>query len=236
MVLTDEPPLYRDLMRLKPEALTPNGWAVKAGVSRTVWSDMRRHGNPSRRTLEKLLTAAGSSLAEFEALRIGRAPRSFAPISGAGAEEARSAGWRPAPLPPVPLLATGQGGDWPDDGRQIEWMALDPDRIAGKVERPSSLAGDSQAYAVTVVGESMWPRFRPGRKLLVSPAASVVIGDDVLLRLTSLSEQGKAMVMIKEFVRRTPGFVELRQFNPGAAFRVEASKVAAIHKIVGEAI
>ena len=66
MVLTEEPPLYRDLMRLRPEDLTPNAWAVKAGVSRTVWSDMRRHGNPSRRTLEKLLAAAGSSLAEFE--------------------------------------------------------------------------------------------------------------------------------------------------------------------------
>ena len=33
MVLTDEPPLYRDLMRLKPDEMTPNGWAVKAGVS-----------------------------------------------------------------------------------------------------------------------------------------------------------------------------------------------------------
>ena len=32
---------------------------------------MRRHGNPSRRKLEKLLSAAGSPLAEFEALRIG---------------------------------------------------------------------------------------------------------------------------------------------------------------------
>ena len=61
--------------------------------------------------------------------------------------------------------------------------------MVGRVERPSSLAGDSQAYAVTVVGESMWPRFRPGRKLLVSPAAPVAIGDDVLVRLVSLSPQ-----------------------------------------------
>jgi hypothetical protein len=236
MVLTDEPPLYRDLMRLKPNELTPNGWAVKAGVSRTVWSDMRRHGNPSRRTLEKLLAAAGSSLAEFEALRIGRAPLPFVPISGAGAEDARSAGWRPAPLPPVPLLATGQSGDWPDDGRQIEWMALDPDGIAGKVERPSSLAGDSQAYTVTVVGESMWPRFRPGRKLLVSPAAPVAIGDDVLVRLVSPSPQGRAMVMIKELVRRTPAFAELRQFKPDVTFKVDGSAIAMIHKIVGEAV
>ncbi|MGH6706815.1 MAG: S24 family peptidase [Sphingomicrobium sp.] len=236
MVLTDESPLVRDLMRLKPDDLTPNGWAVKAGVSRTVWSDMRRHGNPSRRTLEKLLAAAGSSLAEFEALRIGRAPRPFAPMSGAGAEDARSAGWRPAPLPPVPLLVTAMGGEWLDDGRQIEWMEFDPERIAGRVERPSSLTEDSQAYAVTLVGESMWPRFRPGRELLVSPAAQVEIGDDVLITLVSPSPQGRAMVMIKELVRRTPDFTELRQFNPDVAFKVEASAIAAIHKVVGEAM
>ena len=44
------------------------------------------------------------------------------------------------------------------------------------------------------------------------------------------------MVMIKELVRRTPAFVELRQFNPDVAFRVETSAIAAIHKVVGEAI
>ena len=234
MVLSDDPPLYRDLMRLKPDALTPNAWAVKAGVSRTVWSDMRRHGNPSRRTLEKLLAAAGSSLAEFEALRIGAEPLPFLPASGAG--DVRSAGWRPAPLPPIPLLATALGGEWQDDGRQIGWMELDPDRVAGRVERPTSLAADSQAYAVTVIGESMWPRFRSGRNLLVSPAAPVAIGDDVLVRLASRFKQGKVMVMVKELVRRGPDFVELRQFNPAVTFKVDASGIAAIHRIAGEAI
>ena len=236
MVLTDDPPLYRDLMRLKPDELTPNAWAVKAGVSRTVWSDMRRHGNPSRRTLEKLLAAAGSSLAEFEALRIGAGPPPFLPASGAGAEDVRSAGWRSAPLPPIPLLATAMGGEWQDDGRQIGWMELDPDRVAGRVERPTSLAADSQAYAVTVIGESMWPRFRSGRNLLISPAAPVAIGDDVLVRLASRFKQGKVMVMVKELVRRGPGFVELRQFNPAVTFKVDASGIAAIHRIAGEAI
>ena len=235
MVLTDEPPLYRDLMRLKPGELTANAWAVKAGVSRTVWSDMRRHGNPSRRTLEKLLTAAGSSLAEFEALRIGKAPRGFALRPGADLGEARGAGWRPAPLPPIPLLATAPGGEWRNDPR-IEWMKLDKERLAGRVERPSSLAGDSQAYAVTVMGESMWPRFRPGRMLLISPAAPIAIGDDVLLRLASLSEQGRTMVMVRELVRQASDFVELRQFNPDVTFKVHASEIAAIHKIAGEAI
>jgi hypothetical protein len=236
MVLTDEPPLYRDLMRLKPRDLTPNAWAVKAGVSRTVWSDMRRHGNPSRRTLEKLLFAAGSSLAEFEALRVGDAPRSFVPRPGSGAQDVRSAGWRPAPLPLVPLLATAQGGDWRDDGRQIEWMALDPGQVTGRVERPGSLAEDGQAYAVTMAGQSMWPRFRPGRTLLISPVAEVADGDDVLLRLRAAGPDGRMMVMVKELVGKTPGFINLRQFNPDMTFAIEASAIAAIHKVVGEAV
>ena len=104
--------VYDDLMRFKPDGLTPNAWAMKAGVSRTVWADMRRHGNPSRRTLDKLLTAANSSLAEFEALRIGGVARD-------GAEAMRLADrgaspWGAAQLPPLPLIATAMAGDWGD--------------------------------------------------------------------------------------------------------------------------
>src|SRR3954469_17743583 len=99
MTADEDSPIYRDLMRFKPDALSPNAWAIKAGVSRTVWADMRRHGNPSRRTLEKLLTAADSSLAEFEALRLGpEAPR--VPDGRAGAVGDPRWTWAPAPLPP----------------------------------------------------------------------------------------------------------------------------------------
>ena len=47
----------------------------------------------------------------------------------------------------------------------------------------SSLANDHGAYAVTIVGDSMWPRFRPGRRVAVSPKAPIAIGDDVLVKL-----------------------------------------------------
>src|SRR3954453_7165881 len=97
-----ESQVYRDLIRLKPDDLSPNAWAVKAGVSRTVWTDMRRHGNPSRRTLEKLLDVAGSSVAEFEALRLGPEPRQS--VGGAAGHVGDlQRGWSPAPLQPLPL-------------------------------------------------------------------------------------------------------------------------------------
>jgi SOS-response transcriptional repressor LexA len=233
MVLTDEPPLYRDLMRMKPEELTPNAWAVKAGVSRTVWTDMRRHGNPSRRTLEKLLAAAGSSLAEFEALRIGEASHPGGP-DGSGVGDALAQPWRAAPLPPVPLFAAASAGEWQDDGRGVGLSELDLGNAAGQLARPASLAGDREAYGVTVAEGSMWTRFRLGRPLLVSPAAAVAAGDDVLVRLAG--EGPKPNILIKELVRRSASGVELRQFNPDATFEVDALAIAAVHKVIGEAV
>src|ERR1044071_357963 len=131
--------IHDDLMRFKPEGMTPNAWAMKAGVSRTVWSDMRRPGNPSRRTLEKLLIAAGSSLAEFEALRIGGAAPSE-PGKGWGLSDHRGPGWGPAQLPAVRVLSTEPAGMWGKGGDGIEFSALRTDKRADRLPRPASLA------------------------------------------------------------------------------------------------
>jgi phage repressor protein C with HTH and peptisase S24 domain len=220
--------LIQDLMRFLPDGMTANSWAVTAGVSRTIWADMRRHGNPSRRTLEKLLTAAGSSLAEFEALRIGQ-PTPL-PVGGVGRLAESGRGWRAAPLVPIPLLATNLAGEWGEAGSGIEMHLLDRSGTAGKVDRPAALAADADAYAVTVAGKSMWPRFRPGRRLLVSPNVPVRVGDDVLVQLAD------DQVLIKELVQWSAGSIELRQFNPDVTFSVNSADATAIHKVVGEAI
>src|SRR4030095_9867323 len=107
--------LLEELMRFKPDGLTANGWAWRAGVSRTIWADLRRHGNPSRRTLEKLLGAVGSSLVEFEALRVA-GPASLEPTGNGLAELSR--GWRGMSLAPIPLLATSLAGEWGEGGGQ----------------------------------------------------------------------------------------------------------------------
>ena len=231
----EEAQVYRDLMRFKPEGLTPNAWAVKAGVSRTVWADMRRHGNPSRRTLEKLLSAAGSSLAEFEALRVGdEAVRSTRAGEATRLGDVPGWAWTPARLPPLPLLASGIAGEWGETGSRIELTELRPGEPLDRLPRPASLAGDPDAYAVTIVGDAMWPRFRPRRRIAVSPRSPVAIGDDVLVQLRGGAGEGGTPALIKELVKRTGAFVELRQFNPDLTFRVDAEDVEAIHKIVGE--
>lgn len=230
--------IYADLMRFKPEGWTPNAWATQAGVSRTVWSDMRRHGNPSRRTLEKLLSAAGSSLAEFEALRIGERPADVA--SAAGLADRRASAWARAPLPPLPLVATAMAGEWGGAAAGVELTELRGGEVLDRVSRPISLASDQAAYAATIVGDSMWPRFRPGRQVAISPKAPVAIGDDVLVKLRRGSPghgTGDCVfVLIKQLVRRSAGGLQLRQFNPDVTFDVPSAEVAAVEKVLGELV
>jgi SOS-response transcriptional repressor LexA len=235
MTVGDKPQIYADLMRFRPDGMTPNAWAMKAGVSRTVWADMRRHGNPSRRTLEKLLTAAGSSLAEFEALRISGPSADEGPSAGIVGDR-RASPWRAPQGPSLPLIATTMAGEWGEPHSRIELTELRTDEIVDRISRPLSLANDEGAYAITMVGDSMWPRFRPGRRLAVSPMAPVAIGDDVVVKLNeSRDRPGSAVrALIKELVRKGGSTVELRQFNPDLTFEVPAAAIASIEKVLGE--
>ena len=125
-----------------------------------------------------------------------------------------------------------------DPERDIELTELDMGDVIDHVARPASLARDSEAYALTIIGDSMWPRFRAGRRIIVSPKAPVSIGDDVIVQLRGNGEDQAAdrvsLVLIKELVRRSASYIELRQFNPDVTFRVDADRVVKIHKVVGE--
>ncbi len=237
MTSAPDSPFIRDLMRFKPEALSPNAWAVQAGVSRTVWADMRRHGNPSRRTLDKLLRTVGSSLAEFEALRVGDSAvvQNAAPAATLG--DVSAGRWRGAPRSPVPLLGTALAGAWGEDSSGAELTELRLDATLDLLPRPESLAGDDQAYALTIVGDAMWPRFRPGRRLLVSPRAPVAIGDDVVVRLRPGpgADPNRVEVLINELTRFGRAAHELRQFNPDRRIAIATAQIEVIHKVVGEA-
>lgn len=231
MKAVGDSPIYIDLMRFKPESLSLNAWAVEAGVSRTVWADMRRHGNPSRRTLERLLAVAGSSLAEFEALRLGASTTASQAATGVSD---RGANWAPAGPLPLKLFGTAAAGDWGDPVTRFEMTELRAD-VMEMLPRPWSLATDPEAFALTVVGDSMWPRFPAGRRIAVSPRARMAAGDDVLVRL---SEAGKwpQHVLVKHLVRSSAKAIDLRQFNPDVTLRIDRSAVSAMFQIPGELI
>lgn len=228
--------LYEELMRFRPDGLSPNGWAVKAGVSRTIWQDLRRHGNPSRRTLEKLLAVAGSSLAEFEALRVGRHAPDF-DEGHAGSVGDVGPGFRGAALPPIPLIWCQSDGEWSSSGSGIEMIGIDRTRVLEELPRPSSLATDPGAYALTVPDNAMWPRFRLGRRVAVSPAAPIEIGDDVLVLIASPTGSGNGTrALLKELAGRSPNSLQLRQFTPDVTFEFPLQQDHSVHKVVGELI
>ena len=230
-----ESQIYRDLMRFKPSELSPNAWAVKAGVSRTVWADMRRHGNPSRRTLEKLLAVADTSVAEFEALRLG--PDLESGQAARGLADRRWDWNAPAPAL-LPLVASRAAGEWGQPGSQVELSEIRSSQIVDRLPRPASLAADPDAFALTIVGEAMWPRFRPGVRIAVSPRAAVAAGDDVLVRFRGAAGEKDRWepVLIKQLGRIERGAVELRQFNPAITIHVEQREIISIARIPGELI
>ena len=225
--------IHDDLMRFKPDGTSPNNWAVLAGVSRTVWADMKRHDNPSRRTLEKLLAVAGSSLAEFEALRIGdlaTEPQEQDRVGLVGDHRARN--WRGAPLPSIPVVWSGSSDARCSEGA-TDRLIIDRSRLISSVARPASLATDQTAFAVTTFDNRMWPRFRPGRQIIMSVLTPVAIGDDVLVTLVQ-KDEGRELGIVGELLRRAADAVELRQFNPAKSIRIDVADVESIAKIVGE--
>lgn len=223
--------LVEQLMRFRPDGLSANGWAVLAGVGRTVWADMRRHGNPSRRTLEKLLRVAGSSLAEFEALR--SEPEVAEPSAAVPDLADLRRGWRGAGPSPLPLFAASPGGDYRGFPGVRQWR-IDRRRPIAGVDRPRRLAGERDAYALTVADDSMWPRFRAGRRLAVAPGLTAAAGDDVVVTLRG--DEALPLVLVKELIERTAAGLKLRQFSPDLVFVVAGEEVVKIETVVGELI
>jgi hypothetical protein len=197
----------------------------------------RMKGLPDAARMEKLANALGVSLGW---LLHGGADA--APVRS----EVRGAGLAPqdwASLPEaarVPLLGSALGGEFDGLDDQVELTELHLSEVLDHVGRPPSLAGDEEAYAVTVVGDSMAPRFEPGERAFVSPRAGYGINDDVIVQLRAVpAAEGSdeadriIMVLIKRLVRRTAAYVELRQFNPDMTFRVPRDRVAKIHRVMG---
>ena len=99
--------------------------------------------------------------------------------------------------------------------------------------RPIGVTGRPDLYVVEVAGHSMEPRYDSGRRVLVDPKRSPGVGDDVVVQLRGPTFDGEEIrhVLIKQLVRRRPGVVVLRQFNPGVEFEVPNEQVAAVHRV-----
>ncbi|SMF81626.1 Phage repressor protein C, contains Cro/C1-type HTH and peptisase s24 domains [Azospirillum oryzae] len=133
---------------------------------------------------------------------------------------------RTAPVPQaqaaasMPVRAAARGGVdqemFLEDG-PIDWIA-----------RPDYLKNARDPYAMYVVGESMMPRFRPAQLLHVNPHKPPAPGAGVVV-----VKRNKA-VLVKEFVRRSPDAVVLREYRPAdREFAVALEDLDTLHTVVG---
>jgi hypothetical protein len=232
--------LYDALMALKPPGRSSNAWAVDAGLNRNVFNDIRRNGNASRTTIQKLLGVVGVDVADFERQLSG------AGAGGIGASVVTEA----APDPylafrghdrprDVPVLGTPSCGDFTVsvDGQEkhVETIDMDLDEVIEYVRRPIALDGRKDVYAIYPNGFSMIPKFEPGELQYVESRKPPSIGDYVVVQLKGPDDQAGERVitaLLKRLVKQGPDWVELEQFNPPLTFRVERRRIWRIHRIL----
>jgi hypothetical protein len=97
------------------------------------------------------------------------------------------------------------------------------------VERPSSLRGVFNAFALYMDGDVMEPRYYAGELLHVNPNRPLTRHCFVAVELAS--GQG----MIRQFLRRNESELVLHQLNPSRDLHVKAAEVKRICRITGAA-
>ncbi|HWT12267.1 MAG TPA: S24 family peptidase [Allosphingosinicella sp.] len=135
----------------------------------------------------------------------------------------------------VPVRGTPSCGEVEVDGEQVESVEMDLGEVVDYVRRPASLEGRRDVYAIYFTGFSMEPRFEPGEVAYVDAARPPSIGDYVVVQLRrQRGEEDEPRIvsaLVKRLRRRTADWIELEQFNPPLVFRVEAKRVAVMHRI-----
>jgi SOS-response transcriptional repressor LexA len=144
-------------------------------------------------------------------------------LPGSGVIIRGDAGPQPTAPRDLPIMGAVRGGStgfYFNDGDPKEY-----------VERPASLAGSTNAFALYVDGDSMEPRYFAGEVLFVNPNRPLTKNCFVAVELTD----GRGL--IKQFLRRNDDQVVLHQFNPARDIKLSAKDIKNIYRIIaaGEA-
>jgi SOS-response transcriptional repressor LexA len=139
-------------------------------------------------------------------------------LPGSGVIIRGDAGAQPTAQRDLPVMGAVRGGStgfYFNDGDPKEY-----------VERPTSLAGSTNAFALYVDGDSMEPRYFAGEVLFVNPNRPLTKNCFVAVELTD----GRGL--IKQFLRRNDDQVVLHQFNPVKDIKLAAKDIKNIYRII----
>jgi len=95
---------------------------------------------------------------------------------------------------------------------------------------PPQLSEVSGAYAVSISGDSMYPRYEDGEIVFVDPARRVKKGDYVIAQIQN-REGDPPLAYVKRFVRHNAGGLVLEQLNPPKELVFPHNRVCSVHYI-----
>lgn len=150
------------------------------------------------------------------------------PMEGASLEQPRD---------DLEVWGSGLGSEREFEGEAVELTRLNTGDIVEYVRRPTILNGKRGVYALYIQGSSMHPVLPDGEMIVAARDMPMKIGDNVVVYLRTDdvdADDGQASrgVLVKELVRRSASYVELRQYQPQKDFRVEMSQVVRIDRIL----
>ncbi len=123
----------------------------------------------------------------------------------------------------LPVFGVAVGGD-------DAWFEFNG-QVHEYVERPAQLESVHNGYALYVLGDSMEPRYLEGEIIYINPNRPVTAGSFVAVEFKS-ADDGPGKGMIKQFVKRTPTKLVLRQLNPDKTLEFAIDAVKHCHRIV----
>lgn len=191
-----------------------------------------RGGMPSAARLQ----AIAEELETTTDYLLGKSEDPTQPVSEVGFRD-MPALWGPSDADGIPVLGTAFCDDLAvetDDGTyEVERVLLETDHTIRMIARPPALWAARDAYAIYFQGTSMETRYRQGDLGIVDPRRPPGPGDDVVVQLNDgAGGRDVVTVLVKELVRATGAYIELRQLNPEQTFRIPRARVAQLHRIV----
>ncbi len=113
----------------------------------------------------------------------------------------------------------------------VEITIIELTHVVDRVLRHPGIAGDMEAYSLTVVGSSMEPRWDDGDPIYITTKRQARIGDYVVVQVRDGSEE-IVSAMVKKLVGRRPDAYQLEQFNPPLRFWIPTSMVGRLHPVL----
>ncbi len=122
-------------------------------------------------------------------------------------------------VPVYGQAVAGVEGQFPMNGTVLYWVVA-----------PPQIAKIEGAYAVSIAGDSMFPRYEDGEVAFIDPTRRVKKGDYVVAQIHS-DESDVPQAYVKRFIRHNEEELVLDQFNPPKELDFDHDRVISVHYI-----